>query len=152
VAVGRALALGVPVSNGCGVGLRRGQDAAPGGPQAGEADRREEAAGAGSLPVDGPQAAGDQPDDPPSLRAGQGGGAQADGRDGRVERSVKEACRLGVVAAGPAGGGAKAKLKVAGAMAEMADRCEKVARQVRPHRYLRPVRMVGRSPIGSWRW
>ena len=55
------------VSEGCGVGLEPRQDAGPGGPQAGEADRREEAAGAGSLAVDGRQAAGYFPDDPPPL-------------------------------------------------------------------------------------
>ena len=56
------------VSDRRGVGLRRSQGAGPGGSQVSEADRRAQAAGAGSLAVDGSQAAGDQPDDPPPLR------------------------------------------------------------------------------------
>ena len=49
-----------------------------------------------------------------------------------LERSVKEARRLAAVARRRARGrGAKAKLKAAAAMEEMADRCEKVVRQIR---------------------
>jgi IS5 family transposase len=49
-----------------------------------------------------------------------------------LERSVTEARRLAAVARRRARGrGAKAKLKAAAAMQEMADRCEKVARQIR---------------------
>jgi transposase, IS5 family len=49
-----------------------------------------------------------------------------------LERSVKEARRLAVLARRRARGrGAKAKLKAAAAIQEMADRCEKVARQIR---------------------
>lgn len=49
-----------------------------------------------------------------------------------LERSVKEARRLAKIARGKARGrGAKAKLKAAAALEEMADRCEKVAGQIR---------------------
>ena len=49
-----------------------------------------------------------------------------------LERSIKEARRLAAVARRKARGrGAKAKLKAAAALEEMADRCEKVARQIR---------------------
>jgi transposase, IS5 family len=49
-----------------------------------------------------------------------------------LERSVKEARRLAVVARRKARGrGANAKLKAAAGLEEMADRCEKVARQIR---------------------
>jgi IS5 family transposase len=48
-----------------------------------------------------------------------------------LERSVKEARRLAQVARQKARGrGARAKLKAAAALEEMADRCEKVARQI----------------------
>src|SRR6185437_677430 len=49
-----------------------------------------------------------------------------------LTKSVKEARRLARIARGKARGrGAKAKLKAAAALEEMADRCEKVARQIR---------------------
>jgi IS5 family transposase len=49
-----------------------------------------------------------------------------------LTKSVKEARRLAQVARSKARGrGAKAKLKAAAALEEMADRCEKVARQIR---------------------
>jgi transposase, IS5 family len=49
-----------------------------------------------------------------------------------LERSVKEARRLAAVARRRARGrGATAKLKAAAALEEMADRCEKIARQIR---------------------
>ena len=49
-----------------------------------------------------------------------------------LERSVKEARRLAQVARGKARGrGAKAKLKAAANLEELADRCEKVARQIK---------------------
>jgi transposase, IS5 family len=49
-----------------------------------------------------------------------------------LERSVKEARRLAVVARRKARGrGAKRKLKAAAGLEELADRCEKVARQIR---------------------
>ena len=49
-----------------------------------------------------------------------------------LERSVKEGRRLAAVARGKARGrGANAKLKAARQLEEMADRCEKVARQIR---------------------
>jgi IS5 family transposase len=48
-----------------------------------------------------------------------------------LERSVKESRRLAVIARRKARGrGAKAKLKAAAAIAEWADRCEKVAQQI----------------------
>jgi IS5 family transposase len=49
-----------------------------------------------------------------------------------LERSVKEALRLAAAARGKARGrGANAKLKAAASLKELADRCEKVARQIR---------------------
>ena len=49
-----------------------------------------------------------------------------------LERSVKEAQRLATIARGKARGrGAKAKLRAAAQLEEMADRCEKVAGQIR---------------------
>jgi IS5 family transposase len=49
-----------------------------------------------------------------------------------LERSVKEARRLAVVARRKARGrGAKTKLKAAAALGELADRCEKVAGQIK---------------------
>ena len=49
-----------------------------------------------------------------------------------LERSVKEARRLGAVTRSTARGrGAAAKLKAAASLEETADRCEKVIRQVR---------------------
>ena len=49
-----------------------------------------------------------------------------------LERSVKEARRLAAVARRKARGrGARAKLKAAAALEEVADRCEKVARQIK---------------------
>jgi IS5 family transposase len=49
-----------------------------------------------------------------------------------LERSIKEARRLATVARRKARGrGANAKLRAAAALEEMADRCEKVARQIR---------------------
>ena len=49
-----------------------------------------------------------------------------------LERSVKEACRLAAIARRSARGrGAKAKLKAAANLVELADRCEKVAGQIR---------------------
>jgi transposase, IS5 family len=49
-----------------------------------------------------------------------------------LERSIKEARRLAVVARRKARGrGANAKLKAAAALEELADRCEKVARQIK---------------------
>jgi len=48
-----------------------------------------------------------------------------------LSKSVKEALRLAKIARGKARGrGARAKLKAAAALEEMADRCEKVARQI----------------------
>jgi transposase, IS5 family len=49
-----------------------------------------------------------------------------------LERSIKEARRLAAAARRKARGrGAKAKLKAAGSLEELADRCEKVARQIK---------------------
>ena len=67
-----------------GAGIERGAGAGAGGPQARQADRGEEGAGAGSLAGDGPEAAGGHPDDPPALGRGQAGGAEADRRDRRA--------------------------------------------------------------------
>lgn len=58
-----------------------------------------------------------------------------------LERSVKEARRLARIARGKARGrGAKTKLKAAAALEEMADRCEKVARQVRQRVAGKPIK------------
>ena len=73
-----------------GSGVQWRQSARPRGAQARAAGRREEAAGAGSLAVDGSQAAGDQPDDPATLRRGQGRGAEADRADGRVAGALDQ--------------------------------------------------------------
>ena len=48
-----------------------------------------------------------------------------------LERSIKEARRLAAIARRARGRGAKAKLKAAAALEEMAERCEKVAEQIR---------------------
>ena len=49
-----------------------------------------------------------------------------------LERSIKEARRLAKIARGKARGrGARAKLRAAAGLEEMADRCEKVARQIK---------------------
>ena len=61
-----------------GAGRRRDQSAGPGGSQAGGQDRRQAHRGQGSFACGGPPAAGDHPHDAPPLRAGQGGGPQAD--------------------------------------------------------------------------
>ncbi len=58
-----------------------------------------------------------------------------------LERSVQEARRLAVVARRKARGrGARAKLKAAASLEEMADRCEKVARQIRQRVAGEPIR------------
>jgi transposase, IS5 family len=58
-----------------------------------------------------------------------------------LERSVKEARRLAAVARRKARGrGAKAKLKAAAALEEMADRCEKVASQIRQRVAGKPIK------------
>ena len=82
-----------------GAGVERGAGAGAGGPQARQADRGEEGAGAGSLAGDGSQAQSDHPHDPAALRGGQAGGAEVDGETGELlERSIKEARRLAQVA------------------------------------------------------
>ncbi len=58
-----------------------------------------------------------------------------------LERSVKEARRLARIArANARGRGAKRKLKAAAALEEMADRCEKVARQIRQRVAEKPIK------------
>jgi IS5 family transposase len=58
-----------------------------------------------------------------------------------LERSVKEARRLAKIARAKARGrGAKAKLKAAAGLEEMADRCEKVARQIRQRVAGKPIK------------
>ena len=91
---------GREVSDRCGVWPRMGPGAGAGGSQAGAADRREQAAGAGSLASDGPPAAGDHAHDPSALRGGEGRGAQADQHRPAscCERSVREARRLAKLA------------------------------------------------------
>jgi transposase, IS5 family len=58
-----------------------------------------------------------------------------------LTKSVKEARRLATLARSKARGrGAKAKLKAAAALEEMADRCEKVARQIRQRVAGQPIK------------
>jgi transposase, IS5 family len=58
-----------------------------------------------------------------------------------LERSVREARRLAAAARSKARGrGAKAKLKAAAALEEMADRCEKVASQIRQRVAGKPIK------------
>ncbi len=58
-----------------------------------------------------------------------------------LQRSVKEARRLARIArANARGRGAKRKLKAAAALEEMADRCEKVARQIRQRVAEKPIK------------
>ncbi|MGH2886772.1 MAG: transposase, partial [Solirubrobacteraceae bacterium] len=58
-----------------------------------------------------------------------------------LERSVKEARRLARIARRKARGrGAKAKLKAAAGLEEMADRCEKVAAQIRQRVAWKPIK------------
>ncbi|MGE5763605.1 MAG: transposase, partial [Mycobacterium leprae] len=58
-----------------------------------------------------------------------------------LERSVREARRLAVVARRKARGrGARAKLKAAASLEELADRCEQVARQIRQRVAGEPIR------------
>jgi len=58
-----------------------------------------------------------------------------------LERSIKEARRLAKIARGKARGrGARAKLKAAAALEEMADRCEKVARQIKQRVAGKPIK------------
>ena len=83
------------------------------------------------------------PHDPPPLRGGEGRGAEADRSETGelLERSVKEARRLAAVARRRARGrGAKAKLKAAAALEELADRCEKVAGQIKQRVAGEPIR------------
>ena len=73
------------------------------------------------------------PHDPPPHRGGEGRGARADRADRAscCEQSVKEARRLAATARRKARGrGAQAKLRAAAKLDELADRCEKVAKQI----------------------
>jgi len=118
------------VSDRCGAGLGRGQDARARGPQARQAGQGEPAAGAGSMGR--------------KLRAitrtirRRTGEAKAEvlaltAETGELlQRSITETRRLAVVARRKARGrGAKAKLKAAAGLEELADRCEKVASQIK---------------------
>ena len=78
----------------------------------------------------------DHPHDPAALRGGQAGGAEVDRRRPGSCSSARSRKRAGwrrsrAAAQGASGAGAKAKLKAAAALEEMADRCEKVATQIR---------------------
>ena len=92
------------------------------------------------------------PHDPPPLGGGQAEVLKLTGETGELlERSIKEARRLAKVARRKARGrGAKAKLKAAAALEEMADRCEKVARQIRQRVAGEPIkdRIVSLSRSG----
>ena len=107
---------------------------APGGSQAGEADRGEEACGCGIARGRWGASCGRSAR---TIRRRSGEAKEevlklTKETGELLERSVREARRLAALARRRARGrGAKAKLKAAAAMEEMADRCEKVARQIR---------------------
>ena len=71
-----------------GPGGARREGARAGRPQAREAGEGAEAAGAGSLAVDGSHAAGGDPHDPSPLGGGEGRGAEADRADRRAAGAV----------------------------------------------------------------
>ena len=117
-----------------GSGGARGQGARAGRPQAREAGRGAEAAGAGSLAVDGSHAAGGDAHDPAPLRRGEVRGAEVDRADRRAAGAARSPRRrrLAAIARRRARGrGAKAKLKAAAQLEQLADRCEKVATQIK---------------------
>ena len=109
--------------------------AGAGGPQTGrQAAQGEQDAGARPLAFDGPQAARDLQDDPPAQRGSEGRGARADRADRAAARSspITEARRLAATARRKARGrGAQAKLRAAAKLDKLADRCEKVATQIK---------------------
>ena len=92
------------------------------------------------------------PDDPPPLRGGQGEVLKLTEQTGELlERSITEARRLAALARRKARGrGAKAKLKAAAELEELADRCEKVARQIKQRVEGEPIkdRIVSLSRSG----
>ena len=142
------------VSDRRGAGVARRQGAGAGGPQAGEADRRERSAVRDRSRAMGRKLRAMTPHDPPPLGGGQGGGAEADrARPGELlERSIKEARRLAALARRRARGrGAKAKLKAAAALEELADRCEKVDRADPPARQRRADHRPARVAVGPRR-
>lgn len=89
--------------------------------------------GARPVAFDGPQAARDLPHDPPPLGEAKAEVLALTEQTGKLlEQSVKEARRLAVTARRKARGrGARAKLRAAARLDELADRCEKVARQIK---------------------
>jgi IS5 family transposase len=94
----------------------------------------------GSLPGDGSQAPDDHPHDPSALRRGQAGGAEADRRDRRAVGALDPrgtAARRDRKARGRC---AKARLKAAVALEEMADRCEKVGGQIKQRVAGKPIK------------
>ena len=90
-----------------GTGIQRRAGVSPTGSQAREADRRHEGAGAGSVAVDGPQAAGDHSVDSSSVRGGAGRGARPDCRDGGAVEALGEGGAPG--REGRSGHGARAR-------------------------------------------
>ena len=78
-----------------GAGVERSQGVGAGGPQAREADRGEEGAGAGSLAGDGSAAQNDHSHDPAALRGGQAGGPEVDWRDRGSCSSARSRKRAG---------------------------------------------------------
>ena len=97
------------------------------------ADRREQREGAGSLQGDAPAAAGNHAHDPGSLGGGQGAGAEAD----RADRRVVGALDQGGPSARSARQGQGARARRQGqaqgrrGLEELADRCEKIAGQIK---------------------
>ena len=118
----------------CWARVAWGQGDGAGGPQARCAARRERAAGAGSLRFDGPQAAGiSRTIRCRSARAKAETLALTEQTGELLERSVKDQGRPGSLsdrAAPGAGTWRERQAQRRGALEELADRCEKVARQI----------------------
>jgi IS5 family transposase len=114
-------------------GARRAR-ARQGGSQAGGQDRRDDGQGQGSLACDGAHAARDHAHHPSAQRAGQDRGAQAHRADRQAARALSPrsaAPRRPRARAKARGRGAQAKLRQAARLQELADRCAKVATQIR---------------------
>ncbi len=122
------------------------------GRQARRARRRVEAAGAGSFAGAGTQAARVDAHDPAAQRRGEVRGAALDRRDGQAARAVDR----GEQTAGSGGAqpgtrrGARAKLRAVAKLEQLADRCERVASQIKQRLAGEPIsdRLVSLSDPG----